>query len=44
MMTRLTMPVLAIGGARSFGATEAVVMRNVATIVTEVVIPTPVTG
>jgi pimeloyl-ACP methyl ester carboxylesterase len=39
MATRLPMPVLAIGGAKSFGATEAVVMRNAATNVTEVVIP-----
>ena len=39
MATRLTMPVLAIGGAKSFGANEAVVMRNAATNVTEVVIP-----
>ena len=37
--TKLTMPVLAIGGEKSFGATEAVVMRNAATNVTEVVIP-----
>lgn len=36
---KLTMPVLAIGGAKSFGANEAVVMRNAATDVTEVVIP-----
>jgi len=28
--TKLTMPVLAVGGERSFGATEAIVMRNVA--------------
>jgi pimeloyl-ACP methyl ester carboxylesterase len=33
------MPVLAIGGAMSFGKMEAVVMRNAATDVTEVVIP-----
>jgi pimeloyl-ACP methyl ester carboxylesterase len=33
------MPVLAIGGAKSFGANEALVMRNAATNVTEVVIP-----
>jgi pimeloyl-ACP methyl ester carboxylesterase len=39
MATKLTMPVLAIGGASSFGATEAIVMRNAATNVTEVVIP-----
>jgi pimeloyl-ACP methyl ester carboxylesterase len=37
--TKLTMPVLAIGGEKSFGATEAVVMRNVATDVTEAVVP-----
>jgi pimeloyl-ACP methyl ester carboxylesterase len=36
---KLSMPVLAIGGARSFGANEAVVMRNAAVNVTEVVIP-----
>jgi pimeloyl-ACP methyl ester carboxylesterase len=36
---KLPMPVLAIGGARSFGANEALVMRNAATNVTEVVIP-----
>jgi pimeloyl-ACP methyl ester carboxylesterase len=39
MKTPLTMPVLAIGGEKSFGATEAVVMRNAATNVTEIVIP-----
>jgi pimeloyl-ACP methyl ester carboxylesterase len=39
MATRLTMPVLAVGGEQSFGATEAVVMRNAATNVTEAVIP-----
>jgi hypothetical protein len=33
------MPVLAVGGEKSFGATEAVVMRNVATNVREVVVP-----
>ena len=37
--TKLTMPVLAIGGEKSFGAMEAVVMRNAATDVTELVIP-----
>jgi pimeloyl-ACP methyl ester carboxylesterase len=37
--TKLTVPVLAIGGEKSFGAMEAVVMRNAATDVTEVVIP-----
>jgi pimeloyl-ACP methyl ester carboxylesterase len=36
---KLTMPVLAIGGEKSFGAEEAVVMRNAAVNVTEVVIP-----
>jgi pimeloyl-ACP methyl ester carboxylesterase len=39
MTTKLPMPVLAIGGAKSFGAKEAVVMRNAAVNVTEVVIP-----
>ncbi len=39
MATKLTMPVLAIGGAKSFGANEAVVMRNAASNVTELVIP-----
>ena len=37
--TKLTIPVLAVGGDKSFGAMEAVVMRNAATDVTEVVIP-----
>jgi pimeloyl-ACP methyl ester carboxylesterase len=36
---KLTFPVLAIGGAKSFGAMEAVVMRNAAEDVKEVVIP-----
>jgi pimeloyl-ACP methyl ester carboxylesterase len=36
---KLTMPVLAIGGAASFGPTMAVVMRAAATNVTECVIP-----
>jgi pimeloyl-ACP methyl ester carboxylesterase len=36
---KLTMPVLAIGGSASFGATMAVVMRAAATDVTECVIP-----
>ena len=35
---KLTMPVLAIGGEKSFGATMAVVMRAAATDVTEAVI------
>jgi pimeloyl-ACP methyl ester carboxylesterase len=37
--TKLTMPVLAIGGEKSFGASQAVVMRNAATNVTELVVP-----
>jgi pimeloyl-ACP methyl ester carboxylesterase len=37
--TKLTMPVLAIGGEKSFGATEAAVMRNVAVNVREAVVP-----
>ncbi len=36
---KLTMPVLAMGGGKSFGAMEAVVMRNAATDVTESVVP-----
>ena len=36
---RLPMPVLAIGGGRSYGTTMATVMRNVADDVTEQVIP-----
>jgi pimeloyl-ACP methyl ester carboxylesterase len=39
MATKLTMPVLAIGGEKSFGANEAIVMRNAATNVTELVVP-----
>jgi pimeloyl-ACP methyl ester carboxylesterase len=39
MATKLQMPVLAIGGEKSFGANEAVVMRNAATDVTGLVIP-----
>ena len=39
MATKLPMPVLAIGGEKSFGAAEAVVMRNAAIHVTEVIIP-----
>lgn len=39
VQTKLTMPVLAIGGEKSFGAMEAVVMRNAATQVTELVVP-----
>jgi pimeloyl-ACP methyl ester carboxylesterase len=37
--TKLSIPVLAIGGEKSFGANEAVVMRNAAADVTEIVIP-----
>jgi pimeloyl-ACP methyl ester carboxylesterase len=37
--TKLNMPVLAIGGEKSFGANEAIVMRNAANNVTELVIP-----
>ncbi len=36
---KLDMPVLAIGGAKSFGANEAIVMRNAANKVTELVVP-----
>ncbi|MFJ2685049.1 alpha/beta fold hydrolase [Pseudomonas sp. NPDC087342] len=39
MKNRLKMPVLAIGGEKSFGNNEAIVMRNAADKVTEVVIP-----
>src|SRR6267143_1936798 len=38
MTTKLTMPVLAIGGAKAFGANVAIVMRNAADNVTEVLI------
>jgi quercetin dioxygenase-like cupin family protein len=37
--TKLTMPVLAVGGEKSFGAVMAVVMRNVATDVREAIVP-----
>jgi pimeloyl-ACP methyl ester carboxylesterase len=37
--TKLTMPVLAIGAAKSFGSVQAASMRNAATNVTEAVIP-----
>ena len=37
--TKLTIPVLAIGGERAFGATEVVVMRNVAVDVTQAMVP-----
>ncbi|WP_415767349.1 alpha/beta fold hydrolase [Pseudomonas sp. ZB1P45] len=39
MATRLTMPVLAVGGETSFAENEAIVMRNAADTVTQVVIP-----
>lgn len=39
MATRLKMPVLAVGGEKSFASNEAIVMRNAADKVTEVVIP-----
>jgi len=37
--TKLPMPVLAVGGEKSFGATQAAVMRNVATDVRGAVVP-----
>jgi pimeloyl-ACP methyl ester carboxylesterase len=37
--TKLPMPVLAVGGGKSFGANEAVVFRNVAMNVREAVVP-----
>ena len=37
--TKLTMPVLAIGGEKSFGQNEAIVMRNAAVNVQELVVP-----
>jgi pimeloyl-ACP methyl ester carboxylesterase len=36
---KLTMPVLAVGGEKSIGATEAAIMRNVAVNVREAVVP-----
>ncbi|VVN01874.1 Soluble epoxide hydrolase [Pseudomonas fluorescens] len=39
MKNKLTMPVLAVGGEKSFGNNEAIVMRNAADNVTEVVVP-----
>jgi pimeloyl-ACP methyl ester carboxylesterase len=39
MAKKLPMPVLAIGGEKSFGANEAIVMRNAAINVTELVVP-----
>ena len=41
---KLTMPVLAVGGEKSFGPTMAAVMRFAATDVQEVVIPDSGTG
>jgi pimeloyl-ACP methyl ester carboxylesterase len=37
--TKLTMPVLAVGGEKSFGPLQAVIMRDVATNVQEAVVP-----
>jgi pimeloyl-ACP methyl ester carboxylesterase len=37
--TRLTMPVLALGAEKSFGAMQAAQMRNAASNVTEVIVP-----
>jgi pimeloyl-ACP methyl ester carboxylesterase len=37
--TRLTMPVLALGAEKSFGAMQATQMRNAASNVTEVIVP-----
>jgi pimeloyl-ACP methyl ester carboxylesterase/quercetin dioxygenase-like cupin family protein len=37
--TKLTMPVLAVGGEKSFGPLQAVIMRHVATSVQEAVVP-----
>jgi pimeloyl-ACP methyl ester carboxylesterase len=39
MQTKLTMPVLAIGAEKAFGANVAIVMRNAATNVQEVIVP-----
>ena len=39
METKLTMPVLAIGAEKAFGANVAIVMRNAATNVQEVIVP-----
>ncbi|MGH9511967.1 MAG: alpha/beta fold hydrolase [Terriglobales bacterium] len=36
---KLTMPVLAVGGEKSFGALQAVIMRNVATNVQQAIVP-----
>jgi pimeloyl-ACP methyl ester carboxylesterase len=37
--TKLTMPLLAVGGEKSFGALQAVIMRHVAVNVQEAVVP-----
>jgi len=37
--TKLTMPVLAVGGEKSFGGTMAIFMRNTATDVREAIVP-----
>jgi hypothetical protein len=37
--TKLTMPVMAVGGEKSFGPLQAVIMRNIATNVQEEVVP-----
>jgi len=39
LRSQLAMPVLAIGAAKAFGANVAVVMRNAATNVQELVVP-----
>ena len=39
MQTKLTMPVLAIGAEKAFGANVAIVMRNAATNVQEFIVP-----
>ncbi|MGL4963306.1 MAG: alpha/beta fold hydrolase [Inquilinus sp.] len=39
MQVKLTMPVLAIGAEKAFGASMAIIMRNAATNVQEVIVP-----
>jgi pimeloyl-ACP methyl ester carboxylesterase len=39
LATKLTMPVLAVGGEKGLGSTAAAIMRNAAVNVTEVVVP-----
>lgn len=39
MQTKLVMPVLAIGAEKAFGASMAIIMRNAATNVREVIVP-----